>query len=356
MNVVFAGKVVWQGLPGSTGASGVVMSDRVGTNRNAARFYPFGDEITSTTNDRLKFATYTRDSYTGLDYANQRFYATYGRFNTPDPENGGETANPISMNLYNYVLGDPINTNDPSGLDPAPTCGSSGYYFNGAYQGTIASVLSAASNPASGNYNQAILAQTIYVESGHSSNADVPGEEDAIGAVIMNRWEFVNKDWYLFSSQIGPGSAPLSVAGWGSPGGGVASIVQAPGQVAVYQPGSSSLTASAQNNLNSAINSVSGSSACYDLAYALTVAEGDWSERSENDLYTLNGLVLTGFNSFNPPHASDGFSQSAGNFGDANTFYGVPELYTSTTPLAPTNRGGRPSPPRPPRPPRSPTQ
>ena len=116
MNVVFAGKVVWQGLPGTTGASGVVMSDRVGTNRNAARFYPFGDEITSTTNDRLKFATYTRDSYTGLDYANQRFYAnTYGRFNTTDLADAS-LENPQSWNRYGYVGGDPINRNDPSGL------------------------------------------------------------------------------------------------------------------------------------------------------------------------------------------------------------------------------------------------
>jgi hypothetical protein len=44
---------------------------------------PFGDEITSTSNDREKFATYTRDSYTGLDYADQRYFAsTYGRYNT----------------------------------------------------------------------------------------------------------------------------------------------------------------------------------------------------------------------------------------------------------------------------------
>ena len=74
-----------------------VYQDRLGTNRasgnagagtttNGARFYPYGDEITSTANDREKFGTYTRDSYTGLDYADQRYYAsTYGRFNTPDP-------------------------------------------------------------------------------------------------------------------------------------------------------------------------------------------------------------------------------------------------------------------------------
>ena len=33
-----------------------------------------------------RLATYNRDSYTGLDYADQRYFAsTYGRFNTADP-------------------------------------------------------------------------------------------------------------------------------------------------------------------------------------------------------------------------------------------------------------------------------
>jgi len=80
---------------------------------------PFGDEITSTSNDREKFATYTRDSYTGLDYADQRYYAsTYGRFNTPDPYAGSAKPNsPGSWNRYSYTLGDPINGNDPTGQD-----------------------------------------------------------------------------------------------------------------------------------------------------------------------------------------------------------------------------------------------
>jgi RHS repeat-associated protein len=82
---------------------------------------PFGDEITSpqTSNDRVKFATYTRDSYTGLDYADQRFYAsTYGRFNIPDPFGGSiHNGNPQSWNRYSYTLGDPINGNDPTGQD-----------------------------------------------------------------------------------------------------------------------------------------------------------------------------------------------------------------------------------------------
>ena len=114
-NVWFAGKLISKG-----GASGT-FRDRLGTDRaTGARFRPFGDEITSTGND---FATYTNDSYTGLGYADQRFYAsTYGRFNTPDPyqASGRGTNNPGdpgSWNRYAYVEGDPINNYDPRGLD-----------------------------------------------------------------------------------------------------------------------------------------------------------------------------------------------------------------------------------------------
>ena len=166
-NIYFAGKMIWSdNVP--------AYQDRLGTNRaNGARFYPFGGEITSTSNDREKFATYTRDSYTGLDYADQRYFAsTYGRFNTPDPKfnsvnpndpgtinrstsndrekfatytrdsyTGLDYANqryfastygrfntpdpykasasskdPSSWNRYSYTRGDPVNRVDPKGL------------------------------------------------------------------------------------------------------------------------------------------------------------------------------------------------------------------------------------------------
>jgi len=67
------------GNVGNAIAGTAVFADRLGTNRVfGARFYPYGDEITSpqTSSDRVKFATYTRDSFTGLDYADQRFYAS----------------------------------------------------------------------------------------------------------------------------------------------------------------------------------------------------------------------------------------------------------------------------------------
>jgi RHS repeat-associated protein len=115
-NVYFAGKMIWSdNVP--------AYQDRLGTNRaNGAKFYPYGDEITSTSNDREKFATYTRDSYTGLDYANRRYFASsYGRFNTPDPyQAAAKGANnpkvPQSWNRYAYVQGDPVNAYDPRGL------------------------------------------------------------------------------------------------------------------------------------------------------------------------------------------------------------------------------------------------
>jgi RHS repeat-associated protein len=113
----FAGKMIYDG--------GAMYQDRLGTNRSGgARFRPYGDEITSTGNDRVKFGTYTRDSLSGLDYADQRFYASsYGRFNTPDPYAGsGGPQSPASWNRYSYTRGDPVNSHDPHGLrdcDPA---------------------------------------------------------------------------------------------------------------------------------------------------------------------------------------------------------------------------------------------
>jgi RHS repeat-associated protein len=120
-DIWFAGSLIWEG--GSDGTGGTagypVWSDRLGTNRlYGARFYPYGDEITSTPNDHEKFATYTRDSYTGLDYADQRYYASsYGRFNTPDPSAASAgPSDPGSWNRYSYTGGDPVNRLDAHGL------------------------------------------------------------------------------------------------------------------------------------------------------------------------------------------------------------------------------------------------
>jgi RHS repeat-associated protein len=152
-NVWFAGKLIMD-------SGSAVAQDRLGTNRvSGARFYPYGDEITSTTNDREKFATYTRDSYTGLDYADQRFYAsTYDRFNTPDPyQASGGPSDPGSWNRYSYVGGDPVNR-----LDPGGTCWITTYSSdaNGNFSVNCFDYLEMALTP---SINPAALAQCLAV-------------------------------------------------------------------------------------------------------------------------------------------------------------------------------------------------
>jgi RHS repeat-associated protein len=110
--------------------------DRLGTakydqqNSLTMSFYPYGeDRGTVQPNDSLKFATYTRDSATGLDYADQRYYASnWGRFMSPDPYQA--SAAPVdsgSWNRYSYTRYDPTNRMDPLGredCDPNdPGCG-----------------------------------------------------------------------------------------------------------------------------------------------------------------------------------------------------------------------------------------
>jgi RHS repeat-associated protein len=82
---------------------------------------PYGEEANpgAIANDQIKFATYTRDSSTGLDYADQRFYTSqFGRFMSADRSHLNVGLNvPGSWNKYSYVNGDPINGYDPTGQD-----------------------------------------------------------------------------------------------------------------------------------------------------------------------------------------------------------------------------------------------
>jgi RHS repeat-associated protein len=119
-NVYFAGRLI-------NGEDNNVASDTLGSVRWSAStgqhsYFPFGVEYAATANDTEKYATYTRDNATGLDYAVNRYYASnWGRFLSPDPSSASaEPADPRSWNRYAYVGGDPANHADPTGqyVDP----------------------------------------------------------------------------------------------------------------------------------------------------------------------------------------------------------------------------------------------
>ncbi len=110
----FAGRLV--GRSSGLGSLEAVSTDGIGTarwdnslNGLEAWFYPWGEERgTVTANDRVKFATYRRDSESSLDYAGNRYYDNVtGRFMTADPYGGsGVAGDPQSWNKYAYrVLG-----------------------------------------------------------------------------------------------------------------------------------------------------------------------------------------------------------------------------------------------------------
>lgn len=127
-NVYLAGQLWMQGLDPRVGTN-VLNTDQLGSVRGTlftfpggggtpgTTYLPFGEELNATSSDREKFGTYTRDSATVFDYANQRYYASqYGRFLTADPyKASGGAADPGSWNRYSYVQSDPINLIDPQG-------------------------------------------------------------------------------------------------------------------------------------------------------------------------------------------------------------------------------------------------
>jgi RHS repeat-associated protein len=112
-NVYFGGRTLQaQGQP-------AMKQDRLGT-VGAPNYAPYGDTVIYPPpyGDGLGFTGYYRDgTSTGLDYAQQRYYApAIGRFTTADPCRASATiARPQSWNRYAYVENDPVNAVDPDG-------------------------------------------------------------------------------------------------------------------------------------------------------------------------------------------------------------------------------------------------
>ena len=69
---------------------------------------------------RQKFTGYEADGETGLNFAQARYQSPIqGRFTSVDPLGRSATVlNPQSFNRYSYVLNNPTNLTDPTGMEP----------------------------------------------------------------------------------------------------------------------------------------------------------------------------------------------------------------------------------------------
>lgn len=81
---------------------------------------PFGDALSSIGTDPTHFTGKERDTESGLDYFEARYYASsMGRFMSPDPilSTPMHLLDPQRWNKYAYVLNKPLSMTDPDGLD-----------------------------------------------------------------------------------------------------------------------------------------------------------------------------------------------------------------------------------------------
>lgn len=86
---------------------------------------PFGEVWQSTGggNDPHRLTGHIRDEESGNEHTGARSYSSAdGRWNTADPVRGGRL-NPQTLNRYVYVLNDPVNFFDPTGLTEEPIQG-----------------------------------------------------------------------------------------------------------------------------------------------------------------------------------------------------------------------------------------
>ena len=107
--------------------------DDVGSAVSNGTFFPYGEQRTGSSSEQYGFATYWQDGESGLNYAMNRHYSnTLGRFLSVDPTNRSmDPQEPQSWNRYVYVGNDPVNLNDPDGMDN----GDAGCVINGITYG-----------------------------------------------------------------------------------------------------------------------------------------------------------------------------------------------------------------------------
>jgi RHS repeat-associated protein len=88
------------------------------------QFTPFGQELLKqVSSNQYKFTGQERDGESGQDNFTARYYnSAIGRFASPDPSglSFADLGHPQSLNLFSYVMNNPLTSIDPSGLCHEP--------------------------------------------------------------------------------------------------------------------------------------------------------------------------------------------------------------------------------------------
>lgn len=97
------------------------VTNSLGTVVSTIEMDPWGGETSRSSNAAFqprRFTTYTRDANASDDAMHRRYNRWHSRFDQPDPYAGSyDLTNPQSFNRYSYVMNDPVNLVDPTGLD-----------------------------------------------------------------------------------------------------------------------------------------------------------------------------------------------------------------------------------------------
>ncbi|MGH9971397.1 MAG: RHS repeat-associated core domain-containing protein, partial [Pyrinomonadaceae bacterium] len=139
-------------VPDQLGTPRIIV-DKTGSLATTKRhdYLPFGEELFAGVGGRAialgytgdsirqKFTSYERDTETGLDFAQARYYSnSQGRFTSVDPLMASASAgNPQSWNRYAYVGNDPLNATDPGGMVGSRTPATGGLGQGGEFFGSM---------------------------------------------------------------------------------------------------------------------------------------------------------------------------------------------------------------------------
>jgi RHS repeat-associated protein len=162
---------------------------------------PFGEIFTGGSSDPYAFTGKERDVESNNDYFGARFYASnMGRFMSPDP--GGiayaNPYNPQSLNLYSYVVNNPLSNIDPTGMECLWDDGS----FDSADDKETGDVQGCTSQ--GGTFVNPDLFENALLTNGQNANIQYGSWSGSANSTLASSWLGAS------SSVIGPTGAELN--------------------------------------------------------------------------------------------------------------------------------------------------